>query len=92
MTANDQKRTFLPGTGRWQREALTEGQEPLGAELSGLCPSTTRYASGPPPRAGEECLVPTQIRHSRAGGNPSPDLASGPKLVRWIPACAGLTL
>ena len=27
---------------------------PLSAALSGLCPSTTRYASGPPPRSGEE--------------------------------------
>ncbi|RSU75552.1 hypothetical protein BRX37_10915 [Sphingomonas sp. S-NIH.Pt3_0716] len=33
---------------------------------------------------------PTLIRHSRAGGNPSPDLASGPTLVRWIPASAGM--
>ena|GEM_PF-6993786 len=38
---------------------------PISAALSGLCPSTTRYASGPPPRAGEECLVHTLIpRHS----------------------------
>jgi len=63
----DQKRTFLPGTGRWQREALTEEQVPLSAALCGLCPSTTRYASGPPPRDGEECLVPTQLRHPSEG-------------------------
>ncbi|RSU51183.1 hypothetical protein DAH51_22040 [Sphingobium yanoikuyae] len=36
--------------------------------------------------------LPTPFRHSRAGGNPSPDLASGPTLGRWIPACAGMTL
>ena len=54
----DQKLTFLPGTGRWQREALTEGQVPLSAALSGLCPSTTRYASGPLPGTGRNVYFP----------------------------------
>ncbi|RSU56040.1 hypothetical protein DAH51_15040, partial [Sphingobium yanoikuyae] len=46
----------------------------------------------PLPFTGGEWQETTQLRHPRAGGNPSPDLASGPKLVRWISVCAGMTL
>jgi hypothetical protein len=44
---------ILPGTGRWQREALTEGVLLLTQRLR-RTPSTTRCAAGPPPRSGEE--------------------------------------
>src|SRR5206468_3521870 len=54
---------FLPGTGRWQRAALTEGgrrpaRRPLHHSAS---------LSGPPPRAGEE-LVTVPDPSARACG------------------------
>jgi len=44
---------ILPGTGRWQREALTEGVLLLAQRLR-RAPSTTGSAGGPPPRPGED--------------------------------------
>jgi putative ABC transport system ATP-binding protein len=47
---------FLPGTGRWQPEGLTEGAHLTTSIPSAgkRAPSTTRFASGPPPRSGED--------------------------------------
>jgi len=44
---------FLPGTGRRTSEA-GGGGAPQTLRLP-RAPSTTGYAGGPPPRAGEEC-------------------------------------
>jgi phage terminase large subunit-like protein len=44
---------ILPGTGRWQREALTEGGQSSNA-LGAGAPSTIGFADGPPPRSGED--------------------------------------
>jgi hypothetical protein len=50
--------SIFPGTGRWQREALTEGAfgpaRPRGRGGRAIATSTTRYAGGPPPRSGED--------------------------------------
>jgi len=51
---------FLPGTGRGTktRSGLVEGaRDPRAASKeveASQAPSTTRFASGPPPRSGEE--------------------------------------
>ena len=46
---------ILPGTGRWQPAGLTERVFHLTQRgLGTITPSTTRCASGPPPRAGED--------------------------------------
>jgi len=47
--------SFLPGTGRGTktRSGLVEGGLLIGIALW-RTPSTTGYAGGPPPRAGEE--------------------------------------
>jgi hypothetical protein len=47
--------SILPGTGRGTetRSGLVEGALPTGIALGGA-PSTTGYAGGPPPRAGED--------------------------------------
>jgi hypothetical protein len=44
---------FLPGTGRGTSRRLVEGARHTGIAWW-RAPSTTGYAGGPPPRAGEE--------------------------------------
>ncbi len=44
---------FLPGTGRGTMRSMVEGAG-LSHVAMGLPPSTTGYAGGPPPLAGEE--------------------------------------
>ena len=51
---------FLPGTGRGTTRSVVEGAHPEAASWPAArlswAPSTTGYAGGPPPRAGEELL------------------------------------
>jgi len=47
----DARNKLLPGTGRWQREALTEGG------LSPARPPLHHPADGPPPRPGEDLII-----------------------------------
>jgi hypothetical protein len=50
------KYLILPGTGRWQREALTEGVRLLTRPHPETRATTTTFGGGSPSRAGEDSL------------------------------------
>ena len=50
---NDAELSILPGTGRGTMRSMVVGARPRAQRLR-RAPSTTRFAGGPPPRAGEE--------------------------------------
>jgi len=84
---------ILPGTGRWQREALTEGAYHQAYRV-GRPPSTPACGGGPPPRAGEDF----RMRAARLSGQAgvvfgwTPDVfwaATPAELVALVQALSG---